>query len=68
MEGSIRSATFQASQQLRRGVLSGEKGQSSGQGKGRIGHPLGSRLGTPMLRATEGPQAELGRWMHALIQ
>eukprot|EP00971_Amphidinium_carterae_P086516 1712057-Amphidinium_carterae.1 len=67
MEGSIRSASFQASQQGYEGVFCpARKDKTLGRGKG--GLAILSRLGTPMLRATEGPQAELGRWMHALIQ
>eukprot|EP00971_Amphidinium_carterae_P273676 5431552-Amphidinium_carterae.1 len=67
MEGSIRSATFQASQQGYEGVFCpARKDKTLGRGKG--GLAILSRLGTPMLRATDGPQAELGRWMHALIQ
>eukprot|EP00971_Amphidinium_carterae_P022046 434880-Amphidinium_carterae.1 len=67
MEGSIRSATFQASQQGYESVFCpARKDKTLGRGKG--GLAILSRLGTPMLRATEGPQADLGRWMRALIQ
>eukprot|EP00971_Amphidinium_carterae_P345573 6486597-Amphidinium_carterae.1 len=61
------SASFQASQQGYEGVFCpARKDKTLGRGKG--GLAILSRLGTPMLRAIEGPQAELGRWMHALIQ
>eukprot|EP00971_Amphidinium_carterae_P265652 5270211-Amphidinium_carterae.1 len=67
MEGSIRSATFQALQQGYEAVFKpARKDKNLGRAKG--GLAILSRIGTPMLRATEGPQAELGRWMHAVIQ
>eukprot|EP00971_Amphidinium_carterae_P020270 399435-Amphidinium_carterae.1 len=52
MEGSIRSASFQASQQGYEGVFCpARKDKTLGRGKG--GLAILSRLGTPMLRATE---------------
>eukprot|EP00971_Amphidinium_carterae_P055364 1091343-Amphidinium_carterae.1 len=67
MEGSIRSASFQASQKGYEGVFApARKDKTLGRGKG--GLAILSRLGTPMLRAVSGTQADLGRWLHALIQ
>eukprot|EP00971_Amphidinium_carterae_P340539 6478941-Amphidinium_carterae.1 len=52
MEGSIRSASFQAAQQGYEGVFCpARKDKTLGRGKG--GLAILSRLGTPMLRATD---------------
>eukprot|EP00971_Amphidinium_carterae_P305059 6061829-Amphidinium_carterae.1 len=67
MEGSIRSASYQAKKLGYEGEFCPvRKDKLLGRGKG--GLAILSRLGAPMLRATVGPQADLGRWMHALIQ
>eukprot|EP00971_Amphidinium_carterae_P146362 2901087-Amphidinium_carterae.1 len=67
MEGSIRSAKYQAEQQGCEGeFIPARKTKTLGRGKG--GLAILSRLGTPMLRATTGAQADLGRWMHVLLQ
>eukprot|EP00971_Amphidinium_carterae_P113463 2247923-Amphidinium_carterae.1 len=65
--GSIRSATYQAKQQGYEGeFVPARKTKTLGRGKG--GLAILSRLGTPMLRATTSAQADLGRWMHVLLE
>eukprot|EP00971_Amphidinium_carterae_P197506 3919885-Amphidinium_carterae.1 len=60
MEGSIRSAKYQAEQQGYGGeFIPARKTKMLGRGKG--GLAILSRLGTPML-------ADLGRWMRVLLQ
>eukprot|EP00971_Amphidinium_carterae_P142102 2814573-Amphidinium_carterae.2 len=60
MEGSIRSAKYQAGQLGYEGqFVPARKTKALGRGKG--GLAILSRLGTPMLRATTSAQADLGR-------
>eukprot|EP00971_Amphidinium_carterae_P031703 624500-Amphidinium_carterae.1 len=67
MEGSIRSAKYQAEQQGYEGeFIPAQKTKTLGRGKG--GLAILSRLGAPMLRVAVGAQADLGRWMHVLLQ
>eukprot|EP00971_Amphidinium_carterae_P278139 5520977-Amphidinium_carterae.1 len=67
MEGSIRNASYQAKKLgYEAEFCPARKDKQLGRGKG--GRAILSRLGAPMLRSTVGPQADLGRRMHALIQ
>eukprot|EP00971_Amphidinium_carterae_P036177 711102-Amphidinium_carterae.1 len=65
LEGSIRSAAFKAEQMGYEGAFTpARKDKALGRGKG--GLAVLSRVGTPMLRATTSPQADLGRWMYVV--
>eukprot|EP00971_Amphidinium_carterae_P089956 1780804-Amphidinium_carterae.1 len=70
LEGSIRSAAFKVEQLGYEGAFTPARkvGKDKALGRGKGGLAVLSRIGTPMLRATMSPQADLGRWMHVLLQ
>eukprot|EP00971_Amphidinium_carterae_P102127 2021588-Amphidinium_carterae.1 len=67
MEGSIRSAKYQAEQQGYEGEFIPAR-KTKALGRGKEGLAILSRLGAPMLRVATGAQADLGTWMHVLLQ